>query len=177
LAGLRASFANLSPKLTMSYLMQWLQVQDYPSSQLALMYPQPKDLVMRQVSSVGCLRKSHPFSTAVKTQEKSPVVAWQADHHWYSIALCSTNKIVWVHDPLGGYDQEMRDLLHTTFHPIGWDVRQVTIKPLQQDGHNCGIWAVFFARIWAQWLAQVRWPMGCVLHPWVILVHPAAHNT
>ncbi len=150
----------------MTHSTHGCQVQGYISPKLVVAYSVSEHLMRTLVTKV-CqrLRPQNPFY-GILDDRKSPVIAWQGDMHWQSVAMCSTTRTVWVHDPMGGYNQGMWSHIVECFGKLGWEVQEVTSchagMALQNDGYNCGIWAAFFAGVWAQWLSKVR-RMSCLV--------------
>jgi hypothetical protein len=149
-----------------------LQVQDHQSPQLMVAYPVSEHLMYKHLDNLASRpRPKNPFNCII-SGTSSPVIAWQGDMHWRSMAVCSSSQTVWLHDPLGGYSDDMWRHVISSFKRLGnaWQIREMACKPLQADVYNCGIWAAFFAGIWAQWLAQVTnlcmrlvRPFGCIV--------------
>ena len=78
--------------------------------------------------------------------------------HWYCFALHSTQRTCYLLDPLldGRYANRMAAALHALFQRLelqDWSIAYLPVK-LQDDGYNCGIWAVWLSEQWQRFHMQ-----------------------
>lgn len=102
----------------------------------------------------------------VRDGKRCTIIPWQSGSHWRCVVLVNIKGKgrVWIFDPLGAgrVPKDMSNFMKKLFrqHWPTWLVTTISVRRLQQDGYNCGIWIIYFATMFVEWL-QVASPYSC----------------
>ncbi len=95
-------------------------------------------------------------------QRETPYIITGNGWHWRTMLIDGYNKIVYLIDPLVvEWPDNMQAAMTGAMQRSGtqWTTREIQHR-IQQDGHNCGIWALFLVQIWVQYIHEGRHTAG-----------------
>ncbi len=109
--------------------------------------------------------QEQPHTDEVRTQIETallgvdtPMIVLGDDTHWRLLMIDGPNKRMYTYDPLGtSFPGQVQQTLHrlTEKTRSQWTWYNNSWK-YQQDGHSCGVWVIFMATMWIDYIKQTR---------------------
>ncbi len=122
-------------------------------------------VVMLDTGLTGMLERlgtEHTYETDTTTKwlerglllGDTPYVVVGDQRHWRIVLIDGTNREIYTYDPYGtGFPTRLKNALQQATDNTGlpWTHKDVQYR-LQNDSHNCGIWVLFLAHTWIQYV-------------------------